>query len=148
LAHQSNEMTGTREGTMKTLSQNWLIGAIGACAVVAGIALLVVVAASGDAIGRSVGTLIGGGFALGVLGCGLKEALARRDLHRLAPSASYAALPASIVAMPPTADATASEFDEIAQPAFAPVMSLTEAQVERQLAERRRQERSIALNRA
>jgi hypothetical protein len=132
---------------MKTLLRNRLIGVIGACGVIAGVALLLTVAASGDAIGRSVGALIGGGFAFGVLGCGVKQALARRGGYQLAASVGYAA-PATIVAMPPATDATASEFDEIGRPAFAPVLSLTEAQVERQLAERRLQERNATLSRA
>ena len=41
-----------------------------------------------------------------------------------------------------------SEFDEIEHPAFVPVMSLTEAHVERELAERRRQEQRAARTRA
>ncbi|HEV3241435.1 MAG TPA: hypothetical protein VG429_13645 [Casimicrobiaceae bacterium] len=137
---------------MKTLSKTWLPDAIGICAALAGLALLVAVAATGDAIGRSVTTLIGGGFVFGVLGCGLKQAVARRRelpaVLRAAYPASYAAAPAALVAMPPMADATASEFDEIEHPAFAPVMSLTEAHVERELAERRRQEQRAARTRA
>lgn len=136
---------------MTTLSRNRLFGAIGVCAVVAGIALLAAVVASGDAIGRSVGTLIGGGFAFGVLGCGLKEALARRRAEYDAASRAaenHAWTPAAIVAMPPVADATASEFDDVEQPAFAAVLSLTEAQVERQRAEQRRKARQSTRTRA
>jgi hypothetical protein len=137
---------------MKTLSKTWLPDAIGLCAAVAGLALLVAVAAAGDAIGRSVTALIGGGFVFGALGWGLKLAVTRRrDVPaalRAASPASYAAAPAALVAMPPMADATASEFDEIKDPAFAPVMSLTEAHVQRELAERRRQERRDKRTRA
>jgi hypothetical protein len=145
-------MTGRREAMTKTLSKTWPTDAIGIAAMVAGLALLVAVAASGDAIGRSVTALIGGGFALGALGCGLKQAVARRrdlpGILRAASARGYAAAPAVLAAMPPIADATASEFDEIRQPAFAPVRSLTEAHVERELAERRRQERRATLTRA
>ena len=138
---------------MTTLSRNWLPGAIGACAVVAGLALLTAVVASGDALGNSVAAIIGGGFALGVLGCGLKEIAARRRgggyaMPRAAAPASYAALPVTIVPLPAIADATASEFDEVARPAFAPVVSLTEAQVERQRAGKRAQERRATQTRA
>src|SRR5271165_4207185 len=102
---------------MNMLSKQWLPDVIGGCAGVAGLALLGVVAASGDAIGHSVVALIGGGFAFGVLGCIVKEIAARRnDERRAALRAmsvpSYAPVSASIVSMPPPADATASEFDE------------------------------------
>jgi hypothetical protein len=50
--------------------------------------------------------------------------------------------------MPQVADATASEFDGQELPAFAPVISLTEAQVERGRAARQRQKRRGALSRA
>ena len=134
------------------LSKNWLPDAIGACAVLAGLALLGVVVASGDAIGNSVGALIGAGSLFGVLGCVGKQALASRGEPRHAalhaPSqASDVPAPATIVVMPPVADATASEYNESEQASFAPVVSLTEAQVERQR-ERQRQWRRATLNRA
>lgn len=138
---------------MTTLSKKWLPSAFGIGAVIAGLALLVAVAASGDAIGRSVTVLIGAGFAFGVLACVVKETVARRgSAHYAAPragsAASHVSTSATIVAMPPAADATASEFDETEGPAFAPVVSLTEAQVERQRAERLRKERRATLTRA
>ncbi len=138
---------------MKTLSKIRLLDAMGVCAAAGGLALLVAVAAAGDSIGRSVTAMIGGGFAFGMLGLGLKLAVARRrgvpEALHAASSASFAAAPAGLfVAMPPMADATASEFDEIRKPAFAPVVSLTEAQVERELAERRRQAQRATRTRA
>lgn len=138
---------------MSALSRNYLPGAIGACTVVAGLALLAAVAASGDAIGRSVVTLLGGGFALGVLAGVVRELVARSRggyyaMSRTAPEASVATTSAAVVALPAFADATASEFDEVEQPAFAPVVSLTEAQVERQRAGQRVKERRATLNRA
>lgn len=134
------------------LSRQWFPDAIGACAGVAGLALLGVVAASGDAIGHSVVAIIGGGFAFGVLGCIGKQIAARRSDERRASlramsEPSYATVSASIVNMPPPADATASEFDESVQASFAAVVSLTEAQVERQR-DRQRQARHATLNRA
>jgi hypothetical protein len=136
---------------MNMLSKNWLFDAIGACAMLGGLALLVVAATSGDVLGHSVGALVGAGLAGGVLGCLAKEAAARRDVTRRA--AAYASsqaihAPAAVMVMiPPVTDATASEFDEHAQATFAPVVSLTEAQVERQR-ERQRQSRRATLNRA
>jgi len=134
---------------MNMLSKQRLPDLIGAGAGLVGLALLVVVAGSGDAIGHSVGALIGGGFAFGVLGCVWKQAVTRRaDGHRAAVRAmsepSYAA---AILAMPPLADATASEFDERERTTFAPVVSLTEAQLDRQR-ERQIRDRRATLNRA
>ncbi|HEV2977589.1 MAG TPA: hypothetical protein VG425_08370 [Casimicrobiaceae bacterium] len=137
---------------MNMLSKQWFPDAIGACAGLAGLALLGVVAASGDAIGHSVVALIGGGFGFGVLGCVGKEFVAARAERRrtalsVTSQPSHALRSASIVKMPPLADATASEFNESAQASFAPIVSLTEAQVERQR-ERQPANRRATLNRA
>lgn len=134
---------------MNTLSKNWLPNAIGVCAAAAGVALIVAVAASGDAIGRSVTALIGGGFAFGLLGSIAKGAVARRSAKLgAATQRGYAPACATVIAMPPPADATASEYEGTEPPAFAPVLSLTEAQVQRQRGERQRQHRRTALTRA
>ncbi len=122
---------------MNMQSKQWLPDLIGACASLVGLALLVVVARSGNAMGYSVGALIGGGFAFGVLGCVAKEVVTWRGDRRQAAlramsRPSHALVSASFVAMPPLVDATGSEFDVGQPPAFAPVLSLTEAQVERQ----------------
>ena len=133
---------------MNMLSRNWLPDAIGACALVAGLALLGVVLASGDAIGTSVGVLMGAGFVAGVLGCIGKQALTSFSAPRRAmPQAGRAPAQPALVAMPPVADATASEYDEPEQTSFAPVVSLTEAQVERQRG-RPRETRRVTPNRA
>lgn len=134
---------------MNTLSKNWLPNAIGVCAAGAGVALVVAVAASGDTIGRSVTALIGGGFAFGLLGSIVKAAVARRsDRHRVATQPGYAPASATVIAMPPPTDATASEYDSTEPPAFAPVLSLTEAQVQRQRTERQSQQRRTVVTRA
>jgi hypothetical protein len=137
---------------MNMQSKQWLPDAFGACAGLAGLALLGVVAASGDAIGHSVAALIGGGFALGVLGCVWKQIVAaraerRRGTQGVPSQPSHVLVSASIVKMPPLADATASEFNESEQASFAPIVSLTEAQVKRQR-ERQRADRRATLNRA
>jgi hypothetical protein len=122
--------------------------AIGACTGIAGVALLIATVAAGDPIGLGVGAVVGGGFAFGVLACGLKEVVARRSSRRRteaseALAASY--VPASaIVAMPVFIDATASAFDASMQPGFAPVTSLTEVQVLRPRAARERGELGAA----
>jgi hypothetical protein len=131
---------------MNAPAKHWTHDAIGACTGIAGLALLVATVAAGGPLGLGIGALIGGGFAFGVLACGLKEAAARRsNRHRVvAPAASY--VPASaIVPMPHFIDATASEFDAARQPGFAPVTSLTEVQVLRQRSAREREERHAAL---
>jgi hypothetical protein len=134
---------------MNAPAKHWTHDAIGACTGIAGLALLVATVAAGGPIGLGIGAMIGGGFAFGVLACGLKEAAARRsNRHRVevreAPAASY--VPASaIVPMPHFVDATASEFDAARQPGFAPVTSLTEVQVLRQRTGRERGERRAVL---
>jgi len=146
----SNPQTGDREeGTMNAPAKHWTHDAIGASTGIAGFALLVATVAAGDPIGLGVGAVIGGGFAFGVLACGLKEAISRRSDRRRteareAPVASY--VPASgIVAIPLHIDATASEFGATRQPGFAPVTSLTEVQALRQRAAREREERRVTL---
>ncbi len=134
---------------MDAPAKHWTHDAIGACTAIAGVALLIATVAAGDPIGRGVGTLIGGGFAFGLLACGLKEAVARYSNRRR--SEARGALVASdaparvIAATPLFIDATASEFDSGAQPGFARVTSLTEVQVLRQRAARERGQRGATL---
>jgi hypothetical protein len=137
---------------MNAPARHWTHDAIGACTGIAGLALLVATVAAGGPIGLGIGAVIGGGFAFGVLACGLKEAAARRsNRHRVEVREALAAsnVPASaIVPMPHFVDATASEFDAARQPGFAPVTSLTEVQVLRQRTGRERGERRPILTRA
>ena len=134
---------------MNAPAKHWTHEAIGACTGIAGLALLVATVAAGGPMGLGIGAVIGGGFAFGVLACGLKEAAAHRsNRHRVAARAALAAnyVPASaIVPMPHFIDATASEFDVARQPGFAPVTSLTEVQVLRQRSAREREERHAIL---
>jgi hypothetical protein len=144
----SNRQAGDRrEGTMNTATKHWTHDVIGACTGIAGLALLVATVAAGGAIGLGVGAVIGGGFAFGVLACGVKEAVARRGDRRAeareAPFARYA--PASAIVPMPHFDATASEFDATGQPGFAPITSLTEVQALRQRAAREREEHRAGL---
>lgn len=134
---------------MNMLSKQRLPDVIGACAGLVGLALLVVVATSGDPIGHGVAAIVGGGFAFGVLGCAWKEVTTRRAdrRHAAVRAMSEPSYAAAILAMPPLADATASEFDESAQRTFAPVVSLTEAQFARQR-ERQVRDRRATLNSA
>jgi len=134
---------------MNALAKHLMHDAIGVCTGIAGLALLVAIVAAGDAIGLGVGAMIGGSCVFGVLACGLKEAVERRS-DRLSAEARAAALssygPASvIVPMPYFVDAMASDLDTARQAGFAPVTSLTEAQVMRQRALRDREERRARL---
>ena len=101
-------------------------------------------------IGRAIGELTGLGFFIALLAFGLKQ-LATRQVERRsglreASIAGHAAAAPVAIAVPRMHDATASEFDDDARlPGFAPVLSLTEAQVERRRSERQRQERRTAL---
>jgi hypothetical protein len=102
-------------------------------------------------LARAVGELTGLGFSIALLAFGLKRLATRQvEEHRTqlreASIGSNAAAPAVVIAVPRIHDATASELDDDARvPGFAPVLSLTEAQVERRRAERQRQERRTAL---
>ena len=148
---------------MNTSSRNRLPGAIGALIGFAVVAVFAMDAAPPDsaalvqgwldhaALGRTVGEFIGLGFSMALLAFGLKR-LATRQVEqrrtglREASIASNAAAPAVANAVPRIHDATASELDDDGRvPGFAPVLSLTEAQVERRRAERQRQERRAAL---
>lgn len=138
---------------MTTLSRNWVPGAITVCAALAGLALFAAVAASGDAIGRSVVAIMGGGLAFGLLGCAVNEVVLRRrggyySVPQVRVPTRYAPTPVTIAVPPQFADATASELDEIAPAAFAPVVSLTEAQVARRRADERARDRRVTRTRA
>lgn len=137
---------------MNTLSRNKLTDAVGACTAIAGVLLLAAMVIPADPLGRLVGALIGASFLAGIVGALVREGLAyrdhvRRSMRRAAPLRRVAPAPA-IVAMPHIADATASEHDGQDLPSFAPVVSLTEAQVERGRAARQRQKRREVLGRA
>ncbi|HXX85260.1 MAG TPA: hypothetical protein VEN29_14915 [Casimicrobiaceae bacterium] len=105
---------------------------------------------SDGTLGRMVVEFIAAGFALGVLGVGVKLFAARFGERRRAASQRTAVtVPAPTVAFEPAAaDATASEFDDVKQPGFAPIVSLTEAQVRRQRIERDRERKRATLNSA
>ena len=140
---------------MKTKMKDRLPGAIGA---LIGIVIVATFAGGVDSVdtsaawqaltaGASLGLamveFVALGFALGLLAFGVRQLAARvsaaRRLEMLAAEGpGRGAVVATIVSIPRLADATASEFDDASRPAFAPVTSLTEAQVERQRAQRRR----------
>jgi hypothetical protein len=140
------------EETMNPFSRNRLTDAVGACTAIAGVLLLAAMVIPGDPLGRLVGALIGASLLAGIVGAFVREGLALRDHVRRTPRRTALparAAPASVVvAMPQVADATASEFDGQDHRPFAPVVSLTEAQVERSRAARQRQKRLEAMNRA
>jgi hypothetical protein len=140
---------------MKTLMKDRLPGAIGALigiAIVATFASGVVTVDSsaawqaltaGASLGLAMVEFVALGFALGLLAFGVRRLAARLSAARhlaLLPAQDpvRGAVVATIVSIPRLADATASEFDDASRPVFAPVTSLTEAQVERERAQRRR----------
>ena len=103
-------------------------------------------------LGRAVVEFILAGMAFGGLGLAFKLGAAR-ILERgrasvRATSLATASTQSVVVELPAPTDATASEFDEFRRPEFAPVISLTEAQVSRQRAERERDRRRATLSRA
>lgn len=105
------------------------------------------------ALGRAIVEIIGAGIAFGLLGLGLSRVAARRRETRPAELretsiTSDAAMPTVVVTLSRVADATASEFDDRRRPSFAPVTSLTEAQVGMRRAQRQRQEPRAARTRA
>jgi hypothetical protein len=141
---------------MKTKMKDRLPGAIGALigiTIVATFASGVVTVDSSAAwqaltasasLGAAMVEFVALGFALGLLAFGLRRLATRISAARrlaVLPAEEdplHGAVVATIVSIPRLADATASEFDDASRPVFAPVTSLTEAQVERQRAQRRR----------
>jgi hypothetical protein len=134
---------------MNTLSGNRLIDFVGISTAFAGALVLAAIVVPADPMGRSIGALLGASVLLGVAGTFVREALARREERRHAAQRELRTEAAvAVIPLARLVDATASEFDEQRQPTFAPVVSLTEAQVERQRAARQRSERNSALTQA
>ena len=100
-------------------------------------------------LGRAVVEFIAAGFALGALGVALKLLGVRVREFRSGERQRTASIrSARVVTLEfVTADATASEFDEFEpkRPGFAPIVSLTEAQVHRQRAQRAGERRRATL---
>ena len=139
---------------MKTASRTWLPGTFGALvgiAIVAAFGSEVIAVESGTVLqalyagatlGQAVAEFTALGFVLGVAAFGLRRFAAhlveaRRLKHHVGAATAPMPRAGRVVTIPRLADATASEFDDRARPAFAPVTSLTEAQVERERARRR-----------
>jgi len=101
-------------------------------------------------LGEAVVEFIALGALFGTLGLAFKLIAAHVSEYRRVAFVQLASDSARgvVVALPATADATASEFDDIKRPEFAPVISLIEAQVQRQRANRLRDEQRANLNRA
>jgi hypothetical protein len=103
-----------------------------------------------SSLALAVGEFLALGVAAGLLAFALKRLVTRRGQSQpasvAASLASDAALPTVALAPLALADPTASEFDDARLPGFAPVVSLSEAQAERALAQRQRRERRVAVN--
>jgi hypothetical protein len=133
---------------MNRLSENKLIDAVGTCTALVGAAVVAAIVVPADPLGRVIGALLGASLLLAVAALLVREALGRGQYERrpavgMLPSEAAA----TIMPLPRLVDATASEFDDAVRAAFAPIVSLTEAQVERQRAARRR-EQHAALTKA
>jgi hypothetical protein len=98
-------------------------------------------------LGQAVAEFTALGFILGLAAFGLRRlaayVVATRRLSGIVEGITQPS--ATITPIPRLADATASEFDDSLQPTFASVTSLTEVQVERQRAQRRRDDRRATL---
>jgi hypothetical protein len=128
---------------MNTMRNNKLIDALSAFTALAGAAVVAAIVIPADPLGRAIGALLVASFLPGAAGALVRETLLRRkDLRAPALPTLRVETAASVRPMPWLADATASEFDDEPRPAFAPIVSLTEVQVERQRAARRREHRS------
>jgi hypothetical protein len=128
---------------MNRLSENKLIDAVDAFTALAGAAVVAAIVVPADPLGRVIGTLLAASFLVGVVAVLIREALGRgQGLRRPALRTLRVETAATLMPMLRLTDATASEFDDAARPAFAPIVSLTEVQVERQRTARRREQRS------
>jgi len=128
---------------MNQLSENKLIDAVDAFTALAGAAVVAAIVVPADPLGRVIGTLLAASFLVGVVAVLIRESLGRgQGLRRPAPRTLRVETAATVMPMLRLTDATASEFDDAARPAFAPIVSLTEVQVERQRTARRREQRS------
>lgn len=106
---------------------------------------------SDGTLGRAVVEFIAAGLALGMLGIGVKLFAVRfGELRRAGLQRTSVTVPAAAptVVELAAAYATASEFDDVKQPEFAPIVSLTEAQVQRQREKRNRERKRATLNSA
>jgi hypothetical protein len=128
---------------MNIRSENKLIDAVGVLTALAGAAVVAAIVVPADPLGRALGALLGASLVLGAVGALVREALGRgEDRRRRVLRVLHVETAASVMPMPRLADATASEFDDVVRLAFAPIVSFTEAQVERQRATKRRGQRS------
>jgi hypothetical protein len=96
-------------------------------------------------LGQAIVEFLGAGIGFGLLGFGLTRLASQRGESRRAeerkmPIAGAAIKPLVLLAIPRVFDATGSEFDDAKRPAFLPVTSLTEEQVQRRRASHKRQE--------
>jgi hypothetical protein len=133
---------------MNRLSENKRIDAVDAFTALAGAAVVAAIVVPADPLGRVIGTLLAASFLVGIVAVLIREALGRgQGLRRPQSRTLHVETAATVMPMPRLTDATASEFDDAARPAFAPIVSLTEAQLERQRGARRR-EQHAALSKA
>ena len=146
---------------MRTPSKHQLPGVIGA---IVGLAIVAVFASgavpansgamqqlllTGENLGSGVAEFLALGFLLGLGAFGLRQLAVhinetRQKLRRVE-AISGTVMSATTMPIMRLPDVTASGFEDAANTAFVPVTSLTEAQVQRKRAERKREERRTTL---
>jgi len=124
---------------MNTETKRWTYPAIGALTGLAGAVLLIATVFATGPFGNGVGSVMGAGFVFGLLGCALKEIVARRASMKLAAQRGRRRAQVTAIATPRLIDATHSRADTLRRTGFAPVTSLTEIQALRERAARRRE---------
>jgi hypothetical protein len=131
---------------MNTLHKDKVAGTLGVVTGVAGVVLLAAIVSAADPMGWSIGALIGASIAVGCIGTlfrgpNFEGSIYRGPRPHPVPQ-SYPTGPTAVATLY-AADSTAWNCDDN-DAEFAPVVSLTEAQVARRRPERERREAASA----
>jgi hypothetical protein len=131
---------------MNTLPKNKVAGILGAVTAIGGMLLLAAIVVSADPMGRSIGALIGASVLVGLIGTLFGSSIGGRSIRRGPRPGTlpqgYPAGPTAVTALP-AADTTGWTFDGN-DADLAPVVSLTEASIERRHERRKRREVAAA----
>jgi hypothetical protein len=124
---------------VNTLRKDKVAGMLGALTGIAGMMLVAAIVVPADPLGRLIGALLGASIAFGFVGTLLRSSSFGGGSIRRGPQPSamplgYPSGPVAVATLP-AVDATAWTFEEGARD-FAPVVSLTEARVQRRRVER------------
>jgi hypothetical protein len=127
---------------VNTLRKNKVTGLLEALTGAAGAVLVAAIVVSGDPLGLAIGALLGASIAVGIVGTLLRGSRFDAGAIRRGPRPNplplaYPSGPVAVATLS-AFDASACACDEPA-PDFAPVISLTEARVQRRTVERTRE---------